>query len=121
MQGRYGTDSLNKLLFTLAVACFILSFLGLRIFSRLYIILMVVYLFRSFSKNYNSRYRENQIFLQHTEGLRKRFDAFKTKREYKKTHRIFTCPKCKKKLSVPKGKGKIEISCPCGNKLKKKT
>ena len=39
----------------------------------------------------------------------------------KKTHKIYLCPKCKKRLKVPKGKGKIEISCPCSHKFYKRT
>lgn len=38
--------------------------------------------------------------------------------EQRKTHRIFMCKACGKKVRVPKGKGKIEITCPsCGNKM----
>ncbi|WP_207645519.1 hypothetical protein [Marvinbryantia formatexigens] len=38
--------------------------------------------------------------------------------EQRKTHRIFMCKVCGKKVRVPKGKGKIEITCPsCGNKM----
>ena len=38
-----------------------------------------------------------------------------------KLFRFFKCPVCKQKLRVPKGKGKVEITCPkCGNKFIKK-
>ncbi|MCR5726512.1 MAG: hypothetical protein K6G24_03500 [Lachnospiraceae bacterium] len=34
----------------------------------------------------------------------------------KVTYRIFDCPMCSQKLRVPKGKGKIEITCRrCGH------
>ncbi len=32
--------------------------------------------------------------------------------------KVMSCPNCQKKLSVPKGKGKIKITCPhCGHKF----
>ena len=37
-------------------------------------------------------------------------------------HRYFDCPKCHQTVRVPKGKGKIAISCPkCREKFVKKT
>lgn len=117
MQGRYGEDSLNKFLFKLLIACFILNLLGLRFFSPISTAVTVIYIFRFFSKNYNRRYAENQTYLKLTEGLRWKFSLIKKNIEYRKTHKILKCKNCKKKLSVPKGKGKIEVSCPCGNKI----
>ena len=38
-----------------------------------------------------------------------------------KTHKIMRCPGCGEKLRVPKGAGKINITCPhCGTKFIKK-
>jgi len=121
MMGRYGNDQLNKFIFGLILACIVLSILGLGIFLRIALILMIIYYFRAFSKNYNQRYAENQFYLKHSEKIRGFWFDLKKKHAYKKTHKIFKCKKCKKTLSVPKGKGKIEISCPCGNKFIKKT
>ena len=37
-------------------------------------------------------------------------------------HKYFACPKCKQSVRVPKGKGKIAITCPkCREKFVKKT
>ena len=121
MAGRYGTDNLNRFLLWVIIICWLIGFFGISVFSKLALAFSIIYIYRTFSKNYNQRYNENQIYLKYTVKLRWRFSELKKKHEYKKTHRIFTCPKCKKKLSVPKGKGKIEISCPCGNRFVKKT
>ena len=44
------------------------------------------------------------------------------KKENMKTYAYFNCPKCKTELRVPKGKGKILITCPkCGEKFEEKT
>ena len=43
-------------------------------------------------------------------------------REDKKAFKFFKCPACRQKIRVPKGKGKIEITCPrCGDRFIKKT
>ena len=121
MTGRYGSDELNKLLLKIAVISMVVSFFGIGIFNKISLIFLILYILRLSSKNYNSRYRENQLYLKYKETLTWKIDRFKKKRAYKKSHKIFKCKKCGKKLSVPKGKGKIEISCPCGNKFTKKT
>ena len=39
-----------------------------------------------------------------------------------KTHKIYRCPHCRQKIRVPRGKGKIEITCPsCRSKFIKRT
>ena len=121
MSGRYGVDQLNKFLFALIVVCFILNIFGVRFASKISLVLVILYFYRAFSKNYNKRYAENQTYLKLSENFRWKWNSLKKDMEYKKTHRIFKCTKCGKKLSVPKGKGKIEISCPCGNKFQKKS
>lgn len=121
MAGRYGMDPLNKFLMWAIIVFWFFGFFGFRICSKLALAFFIIYIYRFLSKNYNQRYNENQIYLKYTEKLKWRKSQLKKKHEYGKTHRIFKCPNCKKKLSVPKGKGKIEISCPCGNKFVKKT
>lgn len=38
-----------------------------------------------------------------------------------KEHRYFACPKCGQTVRVPKGAGKIRVTCPkCGEKFEKK-
>ena len=121
MQGRYGNDDFKKGIFALIIVFVILGIFGVPYSSRLALVLLILYYFRTFSKNYNKRYEENQKYLKMTEGIRFWWQQTKKQMAYRKTHRIFRCKKCKKKLSVPKGKGKIEISCPCGNHFVKKT
>lgn len=122
MVGRYGMDNLNKFIWWSGIALWLFGFiLGIGVLSKLALAFFIIYVYRMLSKNYNQRYNENQLYLKHTEKFRHRLSELKKKHEYKKTHKIYKCPKCKKSLSVPKGKGKIEISCPCGHKFRKKT
>ncbi len=115
MTGRYGTDKLNNLLLGLGLAtCFLNLFidnpiagLALTAFSYGF---MLWALFRCFSRNTYRRYRENRKYLLFVERIRDR------------EHRYFTCPRCHQTVRVPRGKGKIAITCPkCKDKFTKKT
>ena len=86
------------------------------------IVIVILGYIRVFSKNYQKRYNENQKFMQLTGGIWRLFGKEKYMMEQRRDYRIFTCPGCKQKIRIPKGKGKIEISCPkCHTKFIKKT
>ena len=114
MQGRYGMDRLNAVLLWvsvgMSVAAMILSgLLGLG-FTLLAYTLMGIAVFRALSHNTYKRYRENRRFLQLWERLKDR------------EHRYYSCPKCRQSVRVPRGKGKIAITCPrCKEKFIKNT
>ena len=123
MRGRYGTDALNN---ALLAACLVLLVVG-RVFMAVWldvlsVTLLAISYFRMFSRNIQARYRENQWFLTAVQPLRKWFAGFKQRFRDRKTHRYFVCPSCGMTLRVPKGKGKISISCPkCRTQFIKKT
>lgn len=114
MTGRYGTDKLNTLLLGLGfVSCFVSVLIGNNAVSLLFTVLaygfMLFALFRCFSRNTYRRYRENRKYLLLKERIRDR------------KHRYFTCPRCRQTVRVPRGKGKIAITCPkCKEKFTKK-
>ena len=114
MAGRYGTDKLNSVILWSGVIFLLLSmflegWLSFILWLTAYVC-MGVALFRSFSRNTYKRYQENRRFLNLLERIKDR------------DHRYFACPKCKQQVRVPKGKGKIAISCPkCREKFIKKT
>ena len=48
--------------------------------------------------------------------------GFKLMNQQEPTHKHFACPKCKQMVRVPKGHGKIVITCPnCKNKFEKRS
>lgn len=114
MVGRYGGDSLN---WTLIVFALLLSFIsGFRFVGNLFFailghMLLLICVFRSFSRNIYKRRSENQLFLTLTSPLRKRFKVVYSNisdpgRKY------FLCPQCQRVMRIPKKRGKVEITCP---------
>lgn len=72
--------------------------------------LMIWAIWRTLSRNTYKRYQENRRFLQITGRLKDR------------QNRYFDCPKCRQMVRVPRGKGKISITCPrCHEKFIRKT
>ena len=68
-----------------------------------------------------ARQQENQKLLQFWWKLKNK-RATRPSREERRKYKVFICPTCKQKLRVPRGKGKISISCPkCGTSFIKKT
>ena len=115
MVGRYGTDKLNMVILCAGLAvCFVSAFfhnpkVNLLLTAVSYG-LMFWALFRSFSRNTYKRYQENRKFLQFFDRLKDR------------EHRYYDCPKCRQVVRVPRGKGKIAITCPkCRERFVKKT
>ena len=115
MEGRYGTDRLNMVILCTGLAASILSSLlkvsGLNVvFWLLSYGLMFWAIWRSLSRNTYKRYQENRKFMQIVDRIKDR------------QHRYFDCPKCRQTVRVPRGKGKISITCPrCREKFVKKT
>jgi len=125
MYGRYGgNDALNIFLVILgAFITLILSFFFYRApFARLIgLIPYGIAVFRALSRNYDARIKENARFLEVSAPWRA-FIQKKISQFRDKDHRYYACPKCHRTLRVPKGRGKIRISCPhCGKEFTKKT
>ena len=115
MEGRYGNDRLNMSILTTGLVVCILSMLfpipAVKLaLTMVSYVLMFWAIFRTLSRNTYKRYQENRKFLQV-------FDRMKDRE-----HRYFDCPKCRQMVRVPRGKGKISITCPrCREKFVNKT
>ncbi len=123
MYGRNGGDQLNGALFVLYLAVWMLSALLRKIpaaaglLDILAVLLAVLVLFRTFSRNLSKRRAENAKFLNWWRPVKNRI-ACRRQRLQDKEHKYFTCKNCKAVCRVPAGKGKIEITCPkCGQKI----
>ena len=127
MMGRCGVDDLGRLLSGTVLGCLVISMFSflvpvLAIFYWIGIALMIYSFFRMFSRNTSKRYAENQKFLNwRYQGTVKRNQA-KTRFAQRKIYRFYKCPQCSQKVRVPKGKGRICITCPkCRTEFVKKS
>lgn len=123
MQGRYGMDSFGKfLLITSMIVVLLSNFIHIRFVYLLGLALLVYGYFRMMSRNIPARQRENQKYLSLTYGLRQGFSGMKAQSQQRQYYAFYKCKSCGQSVRVPKGKGKINITCPgCGNVFMKKT
>ncbi|MBQ9983351.1 MAG: hypothetical protein IJP29_02050 [Lachnospiraceae bacterium] len=125
MQGRYGVDQLSSFMIWCAVMLALIGmFVQSPIFTILCWVLIIFGYVRILSKNTTRRYTENQKFLDKTFGIRNAFAKVKYRVKYGKqtpeAYYIYKCKKCGQRIRIPKGKGKILITCPkCKYQFKK--
>lgn len=111
MQGRNGRDELARAVIYASLILYLIgAFLDWDALCLVGYLLFIYYLFRVLSKNLYARREENRRFVTALETYRIRF-------EQRKDYKIFKCKGCGRNIRVPRGKGKIEVTCPmCGKK-----
>lgn len=117
MAGRYGADEFARFLNIWVLVFLVLSMFGgwLPVLSVFYVIgigLMIYNCFRMLSRNTSKRYEENRRFLDMRYRFTVKRDRMKKRFAQRSTHRFYKCPDCKQTVRVPKGRGKICITCP---------
>ena len=128
MQGRYGVDQFAKFTMGVALVSIVLAIFvntgssAGSLLDILGLVAIVYTYFRIFSRNISNRAQENQKYLSATAKLRQRLNKEKNMMKQRKDYHIYTCPSCGQKVRIPRGKGKIEISCPkCHSKFVKRS
>ena len=135
MSRRNGPDTLSRDALIVAVVMLLLTVFvsdGLAAaFNFIGIVSLAYSYWRLFSSKVVERRRENDAYLTKRRELLSKFKApFKkaAKKGQKaaeqakdKEHRYFDCPACGQSVRVPKGAGKIRVTCPkCGEKFERK-
>ena len=122
MSGRYGSDQLNL---TMVIGALIVTTIGS--LSGVYFLtlavdaLLLLAIFRMFSKDRYRRAHENQVYLEKTQKVRRAATEWVNRVKNSRKYHYYTCPKCKQRLRVPRGVGNITITCKqCGTKFDKK-
>lgn len=123
MMGRYGPDHLSIALiilgFGLSLLYAIIGYLPVLYISYFVIVLAI---FRTLSRNIIRRRRENDIFIRYWWPIRTKIKKLIVRVKEIKTHKQFKCPNCKNTLRVPRGKGKLQVTCPkCGEQFFRKS
>lgn len=128
MYGRNGYDAFSQFLLFAAIGMVVLSW----IFSWLPPVAVLLQLgeyavlfyciWRVFSRNLAKRQQENAWYYEKRQAFlcwcRSLKDRWKQRKEYK----FFRCPSCHALLRVPRGKGRLQLTCrKCGNRFERKT
>lgn len=136
-----GLDELNRTLVITGLVTTIVSFFFFQNGSAVRAVLSVIasacliyFIIRTFAGKPEKRATENMKFLSAVTGVREWFvrtftgkgDASRPRRAHKarknptwaeiKQYKYFICPQCAQRLRVPRGKGKLRVTCThCGN------
>ena len=133
MAGRYGADELNRFLTICGWVLLLTGFVLSAIHNNVTVILgsvlvalswafLILSLFRTLSRKTGQRASENYKYFVCKNKVLGWFRRLKMRWQDRKTYRYFRCPQCRATVRVPKGKGKIRITCPkCKNQFIKKT
>ncbi len=123
MIGRYGTDGLNQFLSIASLVLLLIAIVSrVQIFTWLGIALLIFCYYRTFSRNISKRTEENYKFYTLKDRIDGKFRGLKDQWANRKLYHYYRCPKCRQKLRVPRGRGRIQISCPrCGTQFIKKS
>lgn len=133
-KGVYGFDALSLLLVLISLILDLISAFIPANLAKWFVIVsflpIILAVLRIMSKNFEARRRENERFMSVLRPfverkLREAPAKAQEKAQYKeakKYYKFYKCPACTQKIRVPKGKGKIEITCPrCDLKFVRKT
>ena len=123
MRGRYGMDILSHFASICALIFLILSSLfGIGAFYFIALALLFIAYYRCFSKKIDKRGRELCAYLKYKNKVKGYFLRRKKMFDDRKTHKFFKCKHCGTYSRVPRGKGKIKITCSvCKNTMTKRT
>lgn len=133
MQGRYGADEFSRFLTGASLVVLILEMITK--WYALTFVFWAIFIFlyyRMFSRDYGKRQQENQKYLNARYKCRAKwyqmfhkkdssynrydkgsgFEKLKRDMQQRKQYHIYKCPSCSQKIRIPRGKGKIMVSCP---------
>jgi uncharacterized C2H2 Zn-finger protein len=126
MYGRRGTDELSRFLLAVTIVLIVLSWLTSGVVKNVLWVLGLVSLVyayvRILSRDIYKRQQENAWYLQKKQAVLRWFQSVKDRWQQRKDYKFFRCPSCHTLLRVPKGKGKLLLTCrKCGNRFERKS
>ena len=123
MAGRYGTDALNQFLSIVSIVLLLVALLSrVNLFTWVGMGVLIWCYYRTFSRTIPKRTEENYKFYTLKQQLEGKVRSLKEQWANRKLYHYYRCPQCRQKLRVPRGRGRIQISCPrCGTQFIKKS
>lgn len=111
--GRYGIDRLTiAIIIAALVLSLIVTFTGFDLLSVLSFAGLIYAVFRCYSSNIAARTKELEWFDRVTAAPKKQLSLAGKRWRNRKTTAYFTCKTCGTVYSVPKGKGRLRVTCP---------
>ena len=116
LQGRYGIDQLYYGLLGLYIVLILLRiFIHTPILPWVGLVVLILTVLRTMSKNFAARRRENEVFLKVWRPVKNWFVLCRDRIRDRKTYRYRRCRHCRAILRLPVKKGKHTARCPkCG-------
>jgi len=110
-QGRHGLDELGKCTCIVSMVLYLLGGITQNgVLLSLGMVGFIWSIYRAVSKQEWDRNEENRKYTRYLK-------LWKVRWQERKTSRIYMCKSCGRMIRVPKGKGKIQVTCPsCGSK-----
>lgn len=123
MAGRYGSDQFSRFLSIVVIVLILINLFVKNTLLWLLGLAGLAYIyFRMFSRNIEKRRAENVKYLQKSYKISYGWKNWLERKKQRKEYAFFRCPSCKAMLRVPRGKGKIRVTCKkCGNAFERKT
>jgi len=134
--GRYGSDALGRFLLIAGLLLQILA-IALRQGALVFILqllgfaLLLLTLLRMFSRDIGAREKEAQRFALLRQSCAKGLKRLRRELprllngEFaleRRVYKFLRCPRCAARLRLPRGKGRVMITCPrCGHKMEGKS
>ena len=132
LRGRNGMDPLSRFLlycslFLLLVSVILFSVsrnsaTAAKIVQFAAVAVLTLSYIRALSRNIENRSKENVRFLKTVHPMVNWFQRKRRRFDMRRNYKLFCCPGCKTTLRVPKGKGRLNLTCPkCHTKFKGKS
>ena len=113
LRGRQGPDDLATFCVNVAIVVVIVNLFARTSWLGWVALALVVYaMFRIQSKNLGSRARENEAFLKALGPARPWVQNPRAAWGELRAYKHVRCTSCKQKVRVPRGKGKLRVTCP---------
>ena len=123
MRGRNGADDIALVSVTVAILLAVINlFAKTRVLSALGLALVIYGVWRTLSKDTQRRARENAAFVRRLGPVRRWVQNPKAAFEEARSFKHAKCPNCGQGVRVPRGKGKVRVTCPrCGTRFEERS
>lgn len=113
LRGRRGPDDLSIFSTNAAIVIVLVNvFVRFAPLAWIALALLAYSIFRTLSKNLAARSRENEAFLRALGPARPWVQNPRAALSELRTYKHVRCSSCKQKVRVPRGKGKLRVTCP---------